>query len=75
MNILEQMLENCKSGSDKTQGKLGRFKFHLLMWLDKNNFSSASKQIDDYKNDLKKEYKGRMQILNEIEQQIEKKGK
>ena len=50
MNILEQMLENCKSGSDKTQGKLGRFKFHLLMWLDKNNFSSASKQIDDYKN-------------------------
>ena len=75
MNILEQMLENCKSGSDKTQGKLGRFKFHLLMWLDKNNFSSASKQIDDYKNDLKKEYKGRMQILNEIKQQIEKKGK
>ena len=74
MNILEQMLENCKSGSDKTQGKLGRFKFHLLMWLDKNNFSSASKQIDDYKNDLKKEYKGRMQILNEIKQQIEKKG-
>ena len=75
MNILEQMLENCKSGSDKTQGKLGRFKFHLLMWLDKNNFSSASKQIDDYKNDLTKEYEGRMQILNEIEQQIEKTGK
>ena len=75
MNILEQMLKNCKSGSDKTQGKLGRFKFHLLMWLDKNNFSSASKQIDDQKNDLKKEYKGRMQILNEIKQQIEKKGK
>ena len=74
MNILNEMLENCKSGKDKTQGALGRFKFHILMWLDKNNFSLASKQIDDYKNDLKKEYKGRMQILNEIGQQIEKKG-
>ena len=32
MNILEQMLEKCKSGKDKTQGALGRFKFHILMW-------------------------------------------
>jgi len=75
MNILEQMLEACKSGKDKTKGALGRFKFHTLMWLNKNNFSLASKQIDDYKKELTKEYEGRMQILNEIEQQIEKKGK
>ena len=65
MNILEQMLENCKSGKDKTQGALGRFKFHLLMWLDKNNFSLASKQIDDYKKE---------QLPAERAKQIEKYG-
>ena len=77
MNILEQMLENCKSGKDKTPEHLKEYKKNTLEWLNKNDASIAYKEIIFLINEIKlieflgkKELNEEMDILKELKKNI-----